>query len=217
MSKGTGSDSTKGTSLREALKQWEEANGGVKVADAIEVKLVGIYPPIEKLESVLQNLVNCEKLSLSTNMIEKLNHLNNFRCLRILSLGRNNIKSLAGIESLGETLEELWISYNLIEKLKGIGSLKKLKVLLMSNNLVKEWAEFAKLYEVPTLEVLNFVGNPIEEKHSAEGTWRSEVERKMPGLKTLDGLPIIREVDDEQMIEQQPADQPPATPEPSIE
>lgn len=49
-------------------------------------------------------------------------------CLKILSLARNSIKSLTGLEAVGDTLEELWISYNYIEKLKGINVLKKLKV-----------------------------------------------------------------------------------------
>ncbi|XP_066964248.1 dynein axonemal light chain 1-like [Macrobrachium rosenbergii] len=201
-SQSKGGDSQKSTTIKEAIRQWEEATGE-KAAEAKEVKLIGQYPPIEKLDSALQNLVNCEKLSLSTNMIEKLNHLNNLRCLRILSLGRNNIKSLAGLEVLAETLEQLWISYNLIEKLKGIGLLKKLKVLYISNNLVKDWSEFMKLTEVLTLEELNFVGNPLEEKHSGEGTWRAEVEKKITWLKKLDGLPIIRDLDDEAIIEQQ--------------
>jgi len=65
--------------------------------------------------------------------------------LKILSLGRNLIKNLVGLEAVGDTLEELWISYNQIEKLKGIGGMKKLKVLYMSNNAVKEWVEFQKL------------------------------------------------------------------------
>ncbi|KAF7649261.1 hypothetical protein LDENG_00144270, partial [Lucifuga dentata] len=59
--------------------------------------------------------------------------------LKILSLGRNHIKTLSGLEAIAETLEQLWISYNLIEKLKGIQHLKKLQVLYMSNNSVKEW------------------------------------------------------------------------------
>nr|XP_053643296.1 dynein axonemal light chain 1-like [Cherax quadricarinatus] len=80
------------------MRQWEE-NTGEKASDAVEVKLIGLYPPIEKLDSSLQALVNCEKLSLSTNMIEKLSHLNNLRCLKILSLGRNNIKNFTGLVS----------------------------------------------------------------------------------------------------------------------
>lgn len=48
--------------------------------------------------------------------------------LKILSLGRNLIKNLTGLEAVSDTLEQLWISYNLIEKLKGITVLGKLKV-----------------------------------------------------------------------------------------
>ena len=71
--------------------------------------------------------------------------------LKILSLGRNNIKSLTGLEAVGDTLEELWISYNSIEKLKGINVLKKLKVLYMSNNSVKDMNEFVKLVSEKSL------------------------------------------------------------------
>lgn len=65
--------------------------------------------------------------------------------LKVLSVGRNYIKSFAGLEAIGETLEELWISYNLIEKMKGVNVLKNLRVLYLSNNLVREWSEFNKL------------------------------------------------------------------------
>ena len=52
-------------------------------------------------------------------------HLEN---LKILSLGRNLIKNISGLEAVSDTLEQLWISYNLIERLKGITVLSKLKV-----------------------------------------------------------------------------------------
>lgn len=58
----------------------------------------------------------------------------------------------------------------------------------MSNNYVKDWAEFNKLIELPCLENLLFTGNPLEEKHSADGTWRKEVAKRLPNLKKLDGL-----------------------------
>ena len=79
--------------------------------------------------------INCEKFSLSTNMISNINNLQAFKSLRILSLGRNIIKSLQGIEGAAETLEQLWISYNQIDRLKPIRSLQKLKVLYMSHNV----------------------------------------------------------------------------------
>ncbi|KAG6439173.1 hypothetical protein O3G_MSEX000551 [Manduca sexta] len=135
---------TKATTIKEAIKRWEEKTGQ-HAATATEVSLIFQWPPIEKMDNSLSCLSNCEKLSLSTNMIEKVSGLNSLKKLRVLSLGRNYIKSFAGMESLGDTLEELWISYNLIEKLKGIHVLRSLKVLYMSNNLVKEWSEFHKL------------------------------------------------------------------------
>ncbi|XP_006632746.2 dynein axonemal light chain 1 isoform X1 [Lepisosteus oculatus] len=186
----------KATTIKEALVKWEE-KAGEKVGEAKAVKLYGQIPPIEKMDASLSTLVNCEKLSLSTNCIEKIANLNGLKNLRILSLGRNNIKNLNGLEAVGDTLEELWISYNLIEKLKGIHVMKKLRVLYMSNNLVKEWGEFIKLADLPALVDLVFVGNPLEEKYSAEGNWIEEATKRLPKLKKLDGNPVIKQDEEE--------------------
>ncbi|XP_029937662.1 dynein axonemal light chain 1 [Myripristis murdjan] len=185
----------KATTIKEALAKWEEKTGE-KASEATAIKLYSQIPPIEKMDGTLATLTNCERLSLSTNCIEKIANLNGLKKLRILSLGRNNIKNLIGLEAVGDTLEELWISYNLIEKLRGINDMKKLKVLYMSNNLVKEWAEFVKLADLPCLVDLVFVGNPLEEKHSAEGTWMDEACKRLPKLKKLDGTPVIKEEED---------------------
>ena len=40
---------------------------------------------------------------------------------------------------------------------------------------------------MPILEDLLFVGNPLEEKHTAENDWRKQVAQRMKGLKKLDG------------------------------
>uniref|UniRef100_A0A452TUH4 Dynein axonemal light chain 1 n=1 Tax=Ursus maritimus TaxID=29073 RepID=A0A452TUH4_URSMA len=177
----------KATTIKEALARWEEKTSQ-KPSEAKEIKLYAQIPPIEKMDASLSTLANCEKLSLSTNCIEKIANLNGLKNLRILSLGRNNIKNLNGLEAVGDTLEELWISYNFIEKLKGIHVMKKLKILYMSNNLVKDWAEFVKLAELPCLEDLVFVGNPLEEKHSADGNWIEEATKRVPKLKKLDAV-----------------------------
>eukprot|EP00076_Gallus_gallus_P021506 XP_015142568.1 dynein light chain 1, axonemal isoform X2 [Gallus gallus] len=119
--------------------------------------------------------------------------------LRILSLGRNNIKNLNGLEAVGDTLEELWISYNFIEKLRGIRVMKKLKVLYMSNNLVKDW-EFARLAELPLLEDLVFVGNPLQEKYASDqkNNWIEEATKRVPKLKKLDGTLVIKQEEEEE-------------------
>ncbi|CAJ1074160.1 dynein light chain 1%2C axonemal isoform X1 [Xyrichtys novacula] len=186
----------KATTVKEALAKWEEKSGE-KASEATEVKLYGQIPSIAKMDALLSTLSKCEKLSLSTNCIERIANLNGLKNLKILSLGRNNIKTLNGLEAVADTLEELWISYNQIEKLRGISVMKNLKVLYMSNNLVKDWREFMRLADLPCLVDLVFVGNPLEEKYSAEGTWMDEASKRLPNLKKLDGTPVINQEEDE--------------------
>ncbi|GLH10310.1 Dynein assembly factor 1, axonemal homolog [Gryllus bimaculatus] len=181
----------KALTIKEALKKWEEKHE-MNPADATEVLLCFQWPPIEKMDNSLAVLTNCEKLSLSTNMIEKISGISTLKNLKVLSVGRNYIKSFAGLESLGDTLEELWISYNLIEKIKTVNFFKKLRVLYMSNNIVRDWSEFMKFQEIPNLEELLFVGNPLYDSME-EAAWRTEAIKKLPNLKKLDGEPVIRD------------------------
>ena len=123
-------------------------------------------------------------------MIEKITGLDSLKKLKVLSLGRNCIKTFSGLEAIGDHLEELWISYNQIEKIKGVNVLKALKVLYMGNNLVKEWSEFNRLQEIPNLQDLLFINNPICENMDTE-SWRIQVTRRLPALKKLDSIPIV--------------------------
>ena len=100
-----------GTSCKEAIKSWETKSGQT-AAEATEVKLICVLPPIDKMDEALNQLEACQKLSLSTNTIERMIALPKLKNLRILSLGRNNIKRIMALEDVGSTLEELWISYN---------------------------------------------------------------------------------------------------------
>ena len=81
------------TTIKNALKKWEEATGR-KAGEAREIKLIAQYPPIEKMEGPFHLLINCEKFSLSTNCIANIANLQAFKNLKILSLGRNVIKNL---------------------------------------------------------------------------------------------------------------------------
>lgn len=86
------------TSIRQALAEWEKENG-MKASEATEIGLQFQRPPIDRMTMELAALQKCEKLSLSTNQIEKilLPPPPMMRNLRILALGRNNIKSFAGL------------------------------------------------------------------------------------------------------------------------
>ena len=102
-----------------------------------------------------------------------------------------------GIEGASETLEQLWISYNQIDRLKPIRSLQRLKILYMSHNYVREWREFEHMAELPALEDLVFIGNPLEEETSNSGKYTDEVTKRLLYLKKLDGYPVIRTTDND--------------------
>ncbi|XP_050297974.1 dynein axonemal light chain 1 [Anthonomus grandis grandis] len=183
---------SKPTTIKDAIKRWEEKHQGEQISEALEVGFQFQWPPIEKMDNSLSVLQKCRKLSLSTNMIEKIAGISALKNLKILSLARNYIKSFSGLEGVADTLEELWISYNFIEKVKGVQVLKKLKVLYIGNNMIKEWGEYVKLQDLPCLEDLLFVGNPLYDSME-ESVWKQEAIKRLPNLKKLDGEPVVRD------------------------
>jgi dynein light chain 1 len=50
----------KALTIKEALKLWEEKHSGEDPAEAREVKLNGVFPPIEKMDATLGTLTNVE-------------------------------------------------------------------------------------------------------------------------------------------------------------
>jgi len=178
------------TSCKDAIKAWEQAEGKV-AAEAEDVRLCPIslqMPVIQKMDASLSSLKKCKHLRLSTNSIDKINGLNGMEQLQILSLGRNQIRKIEGLEAVQDTLEQLWVSYNQIGTLAGIEKLHNLQVLYMSNNKIDKWVEVERLKELPKLRDLLMVGNPLFKKHfEEENNWRVEVLKRLPNIKTLDG------------------------------
>ena len=74
--------------------------------------------------------------------------------LRILSLGRNNVKKIEKLEDVAGTLEQLWISYNSIAVLDGLSCLTKLTTLYCSNNQIKSFGELDKIVRKDRLDAL---------------------------------------------------------------
>ena len=68
-----------------------------------------------------------------------------------------------------------------------------LQQLFMTHNFVRDWREFSHLSELPKLEDLCFIGNPLEEENSLSGKWIGEVSKRLLHLKKLDGYPLIRD------------------------
>jgi len=177
------------TSIKDAIKKFEEAEGCL-AAEAEDVRLCPISlqcPTISKMDGALGSLKKCQHLRLSTNAIDKISGLAGLDNLKILSLGRNQIKKLEGLDPVTDTLEQLWISYNKISSLAGVEKLTHLQVLYMSNNEISNWKEVERLASLSNLRDLLLVGNPIYQKGTEDGNWRIEVLKRLPNLKTLDG------------------------------
>lgn len=155
------------TTCAQAIQNWETKEN-VKAAEATSVQLYCQIPPINKLDASLNNLTNCEKLSLSTNCIERMIPLPGLTKLKILSVGRNMIKKIEKLEENAGTLTELWASYNLITSLDGVAGLPNLEILFFSNNGIADWAELTKLAACPKLKDVLLVGNPIYEGLSVD-------------------------------------------------
>ena len=190
MSKPTTAAQAPSMALGAAVKQWAEKNADKKIEEEAIIKLNCTTPPIDRIDNTVNQFINCVKLSLSTNMIDKIPLLPG-SCLpklRILSLGRNQIKKITGLEEVGATLTELWISYNQITTLDGLSCCSKLETLYISNNKIKEPTELKKLaVSIPTLTNCTFVGNPLYDNFASRPEARLAVLRTVPQIKTLDG------------------------------
>ncbi|KAL7537128.1 hypothetical protein ACHAXR_007606 [Thalassiosira sp. AJA248-18] len=175
------------TTVAQAIKAWE-AKSEASAEEATDIKLCFQTPPIAKLDTkVLGSLKKCEKLSLSTNMIDRMVNLTGMSELKVLSLGRNNIKKIEKLEDVGGTLQQLWISYNQIASLDGLACLTNLKTLYCSNNAIKSFSELDKLKANEQLRDVLFVGNPMYSEVSSKEEARIEILRHLPNLKKIDG------------------------------
>jgi len=158
---------------------------------ASQVLLFGMMPPIAKMDNTLSTLKAAKHISLSSNNIERVTGLKGCESCEILSLGRNQLKKLDGVEDVAETLQELWVSYNLLQSLKGIEKLGKLRVLYATQNLIAKLTELDALKESKTLEELTLIGNPIWNEHPED--FREHIAGRCPWLKKLDGSPLTEE------------------------
>jgi len=179
------------TSCKEAIKDLEV--DGVVATELEDVRLCPIAnmkPLITKMDNALSSLKKCKHLRMSSNAIGKIEGLAGMDALTILSLGRNALKKIEGLNEVSDTLEQLWISYNQIASFAGIEKLVNLQVLYCSTNKIDKWPEVERLQSLPKLREVNLVNNPIHIKQEAEGNWRIEVIKRLEKLKSLDGALI---------------------------
>mmetsp|Transcript_655 Transcript_655/g.779 ORF Transcript_655/g.779 Transcript_655/m.779 type:complete len:141 (-) Transcript_655:2-424(-) len=122
---------------------------------------------------------------MSTNMIDRMAGLGGMSNLRILSMGRNNIKKIEKLDEVCGTLEQLWMSYNQISSLEGLSELNNLTTLFLSNNSIKSFSELDKIACLPNLKDVIFVGNPMYD----------DISRKEGRILILKHLPQVTKID----------------------
>ena len=178
-----------GLSCRDAIKNWEQKTGLIP-NETLEVNLMCELPnPIDRLDESLNMFEQCEKLSFSTNEIVKLVPMPKLTNLKILSLGRNKLRSLKYIDDVSPTLEQLWVSYNQLDKLDHLANMQKLHTLLIANNKIRNWDELKKLEPCLSLKVVMFVGNPIYTSARISENWPMLV-RRVPQVDSIDGVMV---------------------------
>ena len=185
-----------------ALQEGLPQPGVVKASEEEHVKLYagggGTLPPVTKMDREgLSLLVNCQRLALSSNAIEKIGPgLNLIPHLEILSLSRNKIKKLENLDL--PHLKQLWLSYNFIDRLSGLEKLVSLTTLYLSNNCIERWGEIDKLEANRNLVDLLLINNKIhtEIDKSTDETrreYRLQILLRLPQLVKIDGEPVLPE------------------------
>jgi dynein light chain 1 len=178
------------TNVKAAMKLWEEKHPDENIVEAGRVKLCCLMPPINKMDpGALNTLTNCEWLSLSTNAIDKMTRLE-LPNLKILSLARNRIKKIDGLQAVAGTLEQLWLSYNECRDVDGVLCCRRLKTLYLAHNKIKDWSEIEKLRQLDALEDILLVGNPVysEEGIADVSAARIRVIQCIPHIQKIDGI-----------------------------
>ncbi len=189
------------TSFAKAIQMFED-DSKQNASEVEHIKLNFTNPPIDKLDpAIISTLTNCRHLSLSTNCIEKMVPITGLKKLEVLSLGRNQIKKIYGLEEIGGNLKELWISYNQIEKLDGLAPhCTALQVLYIAHNKVKDWNELEKIKELPALTNCVFLGNDMYEKFPTKEEGRMQVLKRIQKLSMVDNV-MVTESDKQKIKE----------------
>eukprot|EP00658_Telonema_sp_P-2_P025209 TRINITY_DN2014_c0_g1_i7.p1 TRINITY_DN2014_c0_g1~~TRINITY_DN2014_c0_g1_i7.p1 ORF type:complete len:394 (-),score=96.53 TRINITY_DN2014_c0_g1_i7:437-1618(-) len=183
------------TSCKTAIDNFEASptlNPDGQLASAAKVvKLHGMWPPIKEMDASLHELGACEHLHLSSNAIHEIGDLTPLPQLKILSLGRNNLRHLGNLDL--RNLQELSVPNNMIVSLEGAKHLPSLIVLDLSKNRIDDFDQVKHLCALPCLRELNLSENPLQARVVSEHgqlAWAGSVLKLLPQLEKLDGKSV---------------------------
>jgi dynein light chain 1 len=178
----------------QALAEWTKAHPDQRLEEVEEISLQFQAPPIKTMTERLAQLANCKKLSISTNNIEEIGFLP--PRVEILAIGRNMLKRLDKIDRAAATLQQLWMSYNNVKSFAPLVACKRLRVLYAAYNNIDKLSEIDRLGQLPNLEDIVLIGNPIMLDLTKKGTYRTEMVKRLKKLQVLDGVSGINRDDD---------------------
>ncbi|XP_018047328.1 PREDICTED: dynein regulatory complex subunit 3-like [Atta colombica] len=146
-----------------AIDQGPKKEGGrLFVQDGIELdKLEEIRIEFLKILNIdhLWLLKSLVKLSLSHNVIQRIENLDELCHLKELNLSFNNIKIMENLNNLHQ-LEILLLYSNEISIVQNISDLKKLIILNIGKNKIDDWEHVVYLHDFKSLKSLNTCDNP---------------------------------------------------------
>ncbi|XP_033211386.1 dynein regulatory complex subunit 3-like isoform X1 [Belonocnema kinseyi] len=142
----------------EAGKLFQE--DGIKLEEVKEIRIE--YLNILNINHlwVMKNLV---KLKLCSNIIEKIENLEELVNLKELDLSFNRISVMENLNHL-LNLEILLLYGNKIEEVEGIDDLAKLQILSLGKNVIKTQDHVMYLRKFKNLRSFNMEGNPCTEE-----------------------------------------------------
>jgi dynein light chain 1 len=169
----------------QALAEWTKAHPDQRLEEIEEISLQFQAPPIKTMTERLAQLANCKKLSISTNNIEEIGFLP--PRVEILAIGRNMLKRLDKVDRAAATLQQLWMSYNNVKSFAPLVACKRLRVLYAAYNNIDKLSEIERLGQLPNLEDIVLIGNPIMLDLTKKGSYRQEMLKRLNKLQVLDG------------------------------
>jgi hypothetical protein len=108
------------------------------------------------------------------------------------------LKRLDKIDKASATLQQVWMSYNNVKSFAPLVACKRLRVLYAAHNLIDKLSEIDRLGQLPNLEDIVLIGNPLYIDLNKKGTYRTEILKRLKKLQVLDGFALteLRHDDD---------------------
>ncbi|XP_066913375.1 leucine-rich repeat-containing protein 9-like [Clytia hemisphaerica] len=139
----------------------------------------------------IEGLDNCKdliELSLANNCLSKIDGIHHLKKLQSLDVSNNNLSSLDGIDFASlNNLRFLAFDNNFVLSLNGLQHSTSLLEIYAGNNKLQELRDIFYLKNIPTLIILDMMGNPLVKECN---NYRLFLIYHLQSLKALDGIPV---------------------------